>query len=243
VQHVAHRIVAKRSPLGAPRGPCGTLWAIPAHLFPFLGVVAVITVLPGPDMALGVRNGVLGGRRATWITGVGCLTGLALWATASVLGLAAILAASGKAFDVVRIAGAVYLAFLGLGALRSALSSEADGGGRWPGLQATSTPAQPTDGSRTWFRQGLVSNLLNPKIALLFLTLLPQFVGAHEARAATTAKLAIAMLLVEIVWWAFFSAAVGAVSRALRRPSLRRAIEGLAGTLLVGLAVRIAAQR
>ena len=215
---------------------------MPAHLLPFLAVVAVITVLPGPDMALGVRNGVLGGRRATWMTGVGCLTGLALWAIASVAGLAALLAASGKAFDAVRIAGAVYLAFLGVGALRSAISERGEGAGRWPGLQASNaTRPRGTDGP--WFRQGLVSNLLNPKIALLFLTLLPQFVGAHEARAATTAKLAVAMLLIEIAWWAFFSAAVGAVTKALARPSIRRAIEGVAGTLLVGLAVRIAVQR
>jgi threonine/homoserine/homoserine lactone efflux protein len=216
---------------------------MPEHLLPFLGVVAVITLLPGPDMALGVRNGVLGGRRATWMTGVGCLAGLALWAIASVLGLAALLAASGKAFDVVRIAGAVYLAFLGVGALRSAVSERATSTGRWPGLQVVTGTTQATGSDRMWLRQGLVSNLLNPKIALLFLTLLPQFVGAGEARAATTAKLAIAMLLIEIVWWAFFSAAVGAVSRALQSPSIRRAIEGLAGTLLVGLAVRIAAQR
>jgi len=221
---------------------------MPAHLLAFLGVVAVITVLPGPDMALGVRNGVRGGSRAAWLTGVGCLTGLAIWATASVLGLAALLAASGRAFDVVRIAGAAYLLVLGVGALRSAASGRHDAAGRVqfavpadagaPGVRAgADTPAS------VWFRQGLVSNLLNPKIALLFLTLLPQFVAPHEARTTTTAELALALIVVELAWWAVFAAAIGAVARALSRPAVRRSVEGLAGTLLVGLALRVAVDR
>jgi threonine/homoserine/homoserine lactone efflux protein len=217
---------------------------MPAHLLPFLGVVAIITVLPGPDMALGVRNGVRGGRRATWLTGVGCLAGLSLWAAASVLGLAALLAASGRAFDVVRIAGAVYLAVLGLGALRTGLGRERVRRG-WPGLMPADAQPSSARGSNglSWFRQGLVSNLLNPKIALLFLTLLPQFVASGEGRALATAELAGALLVVEIVWWALFSAAVGTIARVLARPGPRRAIETLAGTVLVGLAVRVAVTR
>lgn len=217
---------------------------MPEHLLPFLGVVAVITLLPGPDMALGVRNGVRGGRRATWLTGVGCLTGLAVWGGASVLGLAALLAASGRAFDVVRLLGAAYLLVLGVGALRTALLGPREAAG-WRGLLAVEPPARAgaAGGGVTWFRQGLLSNLLNPKIALLFLTLLPQFVGAHEGRAAATAELALALLALEVVWWAMFSVAVGAVTSALSRSRVRRTIEGLAGTLLVGLAVSVAARR
>jgi threonine/homoserine/homoserine lactone efflux protein len=214
---------------------------VPAHLITFLGVVAVITVLPGPDMALGVRNGVRGGTRAAWLTGVGCLTGLVVWATASVLGLAALLAASGRAFDAVRIAGAVYLFVLGVGALRSAITGR-EGGGRVQFSTAPAIGSDATPGS-VWFRQGLASNLLNPKIALLFLTLLPQFVGAHEARAATTAELAFSMFAVEVVWWALFALAVGWVAGALARSGVRRVVEGVAGTLLVGLALRVAVNR
>jgi threonine/homoserine/homoserine lactone efflux protein len=221
---------------------------MPTELLPFLGVVAVITVIPGPDMALGVRNGVRGGRRATWLTGVGCLTGLLVWAATSVLGLAALLAASGRAFDLVRIAGAAYLAVLGLLALRSAASGKGGDGrlsfgtdepadAQGAGAQSVPTPAG------VWFRQGLFSNLLNPKIALLFLTLLPQFVAPHEPRAGTTAELAVAMLLLETLWWALLATTVGAVAGALARPRVRRCIEGLAGTLLVGLALKLAVER
>jgi threonine/homoserine/homoserine lactone efflux protein len=221
---------------------------VPSELLPFLGVVAVITVIPGPDMALGVRNGVGGGRRATWLTGVGCLTGLVVWASTSVLGLAALLAASGRAFDLVRIAGAVYLAVLGLLALRSAVTGQ--GGGGRLGLREDVAAEADDPGARSgrtsagvWFRQGLFSNLLNPKIALLFLTLLPQFVAPHESRAATTAELAVAMLLLETLWWALFAVTVGAVAGALARPRVRRCSEGLAGILLVGLALKLTFER
>jgi len=177
---------------------------MPSHLLPFLGVVILITLLPGPDMALGIRNGVRGGRRATWLTGLGCMVGLVVWATMSVLGLAAVLAASSRAFDVVRIAGAAYLAVLGLGALRSALGADEQGSGRMrlstSALTVTASPSGARTPTRIWFRQGLISNLLNPKIALLFITLLPQFVAAHEPRTATTAELALTMLIVAALW-------------------------------------------
>jgi threonine/homoserine/homoserine lactone efflux protein len=216
---------------------------MPERLLPFLAVVAVLTVLPGPDMALVTRNGVRGGRRGAWYTGLGTSLGLVVWAVTSVVGLAALLAASGQAFDVLRIAGAVYLLLLGLGALRSAL---AGGAGERARMRLTSSAAAARSGAdpkAAWFRQGLVSNLLNPKIALLFLTLLPQFVAPGEPRGTTTAKLGLAMVLVDLVWWSAFSLAVGAIGRALSRSRVRRTVEGLAGGLLVGLALRVAVKR
>jgi threonine/homoserine/homoserine lactone efflux protein len=214
---------------------------MPERLLPFLGVVAVITLIPGPDMALVLRNGMRGGATAAWATGLGCCAGIAMWAVTSVAGVAALLAATGRAFDVLRIAGAVYLALLGLGALRSAL-----GGGGPPvaGLgPATAAGEPPAIDRRTAFRQGLVSNLLNPKIALLFLTLLPQFVAPGEARTATTAELGLAFLLVGLTWMRLVSLALAAIGRGLARPVVRRTIEGVAGTVLVGLAVRVALDR
>jgi len=216
---------------------------MPAHLLPFLGVVAVITVLPGPDMALATRNAVRGGSRAAWWTGVGFLTGLVVWAVASIVGLAAVIAASGRLFDAVRLAGALYLVVLGLGALRSAITGR-DGGASRMRLAADDPGAAPPPASRLgYWRQGVTSNLLNPKIALLFLTLLPQFVTAGEPRTETTAELALVFLVIATVWWATFSLAVGALGRALARPAVRRTIEGVAGAVLVGLALRVAVER
>ena len=220
---------------------------MPDRLLPFLGVVAVITLIPGPDMALVLRNGVRGGTAAAWATGLGCCTGIALWGITSVLGLAALLAASGRAFDVLRIAGAAYLAVLGLGALRSAIRGDDPPLGEQALARAGAAGQRGAAGQgidrRTAFRQGLVSNLLNPKIALLFITLLPQFVAPGEARTATTAELGLAFLLVGLTWMRLVSIGVGAIGRGLAQPAVRRTIEGVAGTVLVGLAVRVALDR
>lgn len=213
---------------------------MPERLVPFLFVVFVVTLVPGPDMLLVVRNGLRGGARAAWYTGLGCSGGLTVWGLVSMGGLAALLAASSRAFDAVRLAGAAYLLVLGLGALRSALRP-AGGSQLTPG--AGVTPAASSAGAVVWFRQGLVSNLLNPKIALIFLSLIPQFIAAGEPRTATTAKLALAFVLWGTLWWRVFSVGVGAIARGLERPRIRRAVEGLAGALLVGLAVRVAVER
>jgi len=159
--------------------------------------------------------GVCDGAPAAWATGLGCCAGIALWGVTSVAGVAALLAASGRAFDVLRIPGAVYLALLGASALRSALSRGATPvAGLLPGAArdagAPTTAAAPALERRTAFRQGLVSNLLNPKIALLFLTLLPQFVAPGEPRTETTAELGLAFLLVGLVWMRLLSLGVGA---------------------------------
>ncbi len=215
---------------------------MPRHLLPFLGVAAVITVIPGPDLALVLRNGMRGGPRAAWATGLGCCTGIAVWATTAAAGVAGLLAASGRAFDVLRIAGGAYLALLGLGALRAALRRHAadDPPVSAPALRL---PVGSSASPRVAFRQGMVNNRLNPKIALLFLTLLPQFVAPGEARVTTSAELGLAFLLVGLTWMRLVSLGIGAVGRALARPALRRSLEALSGTVLVGLAVRVALNR
>lgn len=206
---------------------------MPERLLPFLAVVGVLTVLPGPDMALALRNAARGGSTAAWYTGLGCCTGLAVWAAATVGGLAALLAASGGVLDVLRVVGAAYLALLGLRALRAASGHERhDPLADHPHPRAVSR--------RTAYRQGLTSNLLNPKIALLFVSLLPQFVAPGEARTATTAALALAFVLVGLVWWRLFSLAVGFVGGAMARRRIRRGVEALAAAALLGLAARVA---
>lgn len=208
---------------------------MPAHLLPFLGVVAVLTVTPGPDMALVLRNGVRGGTRAAWWTGLGCSTGIAIHATAAVAGLSALLVASATAFAVVKIAGAAYLVFLGVSALWHA-------GRPAPALErpaADETETDPTEAG-TAYRQGLVSNLLNPKIALLFLTLIPQFVSPDEPAFTTTALLAGTFLAVSIVWWRVFSLGVGVLGRVLARRRVRALLDRCTGIVLIGLGVRVA---
>lgn len=207
---------------------------MPQQLIPFLLVVAVLTVTPGPDMVLVTRNGIRGGASVAWWTGFGCCTGIAVHATATVAGLAALLAASATAFTVLKLAGAGYLAYLGARML-------------WESRRGTAGPARetsrPPPDRVAAYRQGLVCNLLNPKIALLFLTLLPQFVSAGEPRLATSAVLAAVFLGIAVLWWRLFSLAVGGIGRLLGTDPVRHILDRVAGVVLIVLGVRVAFER
>jgi threonine/homoserine/homoserine lactone efflux protein len=203
---------------------------VPELLMPFLGVVALLTVTPGPDMLLVVRNGLRAGSRAAWRTGLGCCLGISVHATAAVLGLSVILRASVTAYVVVKLAGAAYLAYLGARMLISAIMSGT----------VEETPERRWDRAAPAFRQGLVTNLLNPKIALLFLTLLPQFVTADEPRLRTTAMLAAVFLGIAVLWWRAFSLAIEPISRVLHGDRGRRALDAVAGTALLVISARVA---
>jgi threonine/homoserine/homoserine lactone efflux protein len=202
---------------------------MPRELLPFLAVVAVLTITPGPDMALVLRNGARGGSRTAWFTGLGCCTGIACYAAATTAGLSALLIASHPAFTALRLAGGVYLTYLGASAL-------------WHSFQASDTAdldSPAATSPRIAYRQGLVTNLLNPKIALLFLTLIPQFVASGEPAFRTTGFLAGTFLVIAVVWWRVFSLAVGALGRWLARPRVRTWLERLTGFVLIGLGVRV----
>lgn len=203
---------------------------MPEQLLPFLAVALILTLTPGPDMALVLRNGVRGGARAAWWTGLGCCLGISAYAAASAVGLAAVLAASATAFTIVKIVGAVYLVYLGGTALWHARRRPV----------AEIEEAAPALDPGTAFRQGLVSNLLNPKIALIFLTLIPQFVSPGEPALPTTAALAGAFLLLAVLWWRVFSLAVGVLGRLLARDGVRTFVERLTGVVLIGLGLRVA---
>jgi threonine/homoserine/homoserine lactone efflux protein len=206
---------------------------VPELLLPFLGVVAILTITPGPDTLLVVRNGLSTGIRGAWLTGLGCCLGISVHATAAVLGLSAILAASATAYTVVKLAGAAYLAYLGVRLLIATIMS-----GEEPAPERM--PDVAVNRAGTAFRQGLVTNLLNPKIALLFLTLLPQFVASDEPRLRTTAMLAAIFLGIAVLWWRTFSLAIGPISRVLRGRRSRRLLDGVAGCALIAISARVA---
>jgi threonine/homoserine/homoserine lactone efflux protein len=199
-----------------------------AHLLAFAAVSGVIVVLPGPDMALVLQNGLARSRRAALETAIGINAGLVVWAAAAAVGIAALLQASEPAFEALRLAGAAYLVWLGLRALRAASRGA-------PLARAPNRRASP-------FRQGLLCNLLNPKVALVFTTLIPQFVGSTGGLAETLllASVFIAMGLVWLTGYALLVARVGAV---LRRSAVRRTLSALTGAVLVAFGVRVAAER
>ncbi len=198
----------------------------------FVGVVAVIVVVPGPDMALVLQNGLARGRRAAVETALGINAGLVVWAVAAALGVAALLHASAPAFTALKLAGAAYLVWLGVRALLAA----------WRGTGGDAqVRSQGLTGSP--FTQGLLSNLLNPKIALVFTTLIPQFVDPAAPAAAQTLLLAAIFICMGLLWLTSYALLVARAGALLRRPAVRRALNAVTGTVLVALGVRLAAER
>lgn len=209
---------------------------VPAQLVPFLLFVIVLTIVPGPDTALGLRNSALGGSTAMWWTGLGCCTGLLVHAAVSVAGLSALLAASAAAYSALKIAGAAYLVWLGA----SSLWKSRHGARAEPGPPEPHLPGGHTLSRATAFRQGLISNLLNPKIVLLFLTLLPQFVSQGEPRARTSLVLSLVFVAVALVWWRTISWLIGSLRRVLTRPRVRLLLERVTGAILIAVGLRVA---
>ena len=199
-------------------------------MVPFIGVVAVIVVLPGPDMALVLQNGLARGRRAAVETALGINTGLLVWAVAAALGVAALLHASAPAFMLLKLAGAAYLVWLGVRALSDA----------WRGTADASTVHSARQRKASPFRQGLLSNLLNPKIALVFTTLIPQFVHAGDPAVAQTLLLAGIFIGMGLVWLTSYALLVAKVGELLKRSAVRRLLNAVTGTVLTALGVRLA---
>jgi threonine/homoserine/homoserine lactone efflux protein len=202
----------------------------------FVAVAALVIVTPGPDTALTVRNTLVGGRRSGVFTAVGVSLGQAAWTIATSVGIAAMLAASRPAFTAVKLAGAAYLLYLGAQALHGALV----------GRRSESGDVAPRPGRLPpplALRQGLVSNLANPKMAAFFPALLPQFAPNTGGGFVVLLALGFTFATMTLVWLTAYAFAVARVGRILHRPSVRRALEGVTGAVLIGLGLRLATER
>ncbi len=193
------------------------------ELLAFIGVAAVVIVTPGQDTALTLRNTLAGGRRAGIRTAAGVVCGQAVWALAASAGVAALLVASEPAFMALKLAGAAYLAFLGARTLLAAVRGRA---------HVDAAPA--ARGSE--LRQGLLSNLGNPKMAVFFSSLLPQF---GESFAALLG-LGLLFCALTMLWLSAYATLLARAGDVLRRPRVRRTVDAVTGTALVALGVRLA---
>jgi RhtB (resistance to homoserine/threonine) family protein len=203
---------------------------MPEHPLVFVGVVALLTITPGADMAMVARSVFTGGRRAAFATTLGISAGCFVWACASALGVAALLAASQTAYDALRLVGAAYLVWLGAQSLWAARS------GTPPALAGSPRTGHP-------FRQGLLTNLFNPKIAVFYSTFLPQFIGPGDPALAISMLLACVHIALGIVWLSLYAWLLDRAVEAFKSSRVRRALDALTGTVLVGLGVRLAVQR
>jgi threonine/homoserine/homoserine lactone efflux protein len=202
------------------------------NLGAFLALSALLSVAPGPDTAITTRNALVGGRRAGLFTILGVALGLVVWTLATGAGVAALLRASEPAFVALKIAGAVYLAALGVLAVWGAI--------RGAGPRGTSHVERRTIPSRVAFRQGALTNLGNPKIAVFFTSFLPQFTPSHDAGFVSLVVLGLLFSLVGLTWLTLYVFALARVGDFLRRPRPRRILDAVTGTVLVGFGIRLA---
>jgi threonine/homoserine/homoserine lactone efflux protein len=207
--------------------PAMTTFAIAALL---------LIMIPGPDQALITRNALVGGRRGGMLTMLGGALGLTLHASAAAFGLSALLLASATAFTVLKLVGSLYLLWLGLQMLRAAIRSRRD--------PVDETLAVAPRRRSVYLRQGFLSNALNPKVALFFVTFLPQFMSADSGSPRAQALLLSAVFAVlYLAWFGCYVAAVNRLGRWLRRPAVKARIEQVTGALLLTVAARLATMR
>ena len=197
------------------------------HAFAFLSVAAVVIVTPGQDTALTIRNTLSGGRGGGVATAAGVAFGQATWTIAAAAGVAAVLRASEPAFLAVRLAGAGYLVFLGAQTLVGALR-----GRRVERVARTATV-------RGAFRQGVLSNLGNPKMAIFFTSLLPQFGASFGSMLA----LGLVFCTMTLAWLTAYAIAVAKSGDVLRRPRVRRVVDLVTGAALAAFGVRLAFEK
>jgi RhtB (resistance to homoserine/threonine) family protein len=207
-----------------------------ARFAAWITVAVVLIVTPGPDTALIIRNALRAGARTASLSAFGVGAGSAVWATASMLGVAVLLESSDLAFTAFKFAGATYLVYLGLrsliGSFRPAGNSAAD--------TASAQSARLNVSSA--FAQGLLNNLLNPKAGAIFVTVMPQFIEPHDS--ATRPILMVACYdAIVVAWLCMYSYAVSRVGRSRMSVRLRKGLERVTGTVMIALGVRLAFER
>jgi threonine/homoserine/homoserine lactone efflux protein len=199
---------------------------MPGTLLAFAGVAVIVTLTPGPATALVVRSALHGGRHSALRTTLGNATGILAWAVASALGISALVAASEAAFAVLKIAGAITLIALGIESFRRARRGE----------RVPETPARGGSAYRT----GLVTGLANPKLAVFFVALFPQFVPHGYPVLPATLAMALIIIACDLVYFSALAVVVTRAKQAFQRGPWARRMERVTGTVLVALGLRLA---
>ena len=204
-----------------------------AQIAAFTVAATVVTVSPRADMALVARRALTEGWRRSSVTSAGIVTGLLVHATASAVGISAILVRSATAFTVLKIAGACYLVLLGILSFRGAQRTAREPADRM-------VAERPHRSGRTSFAQGFLNNILNPKPALFYLAFVPQFVQPGDPVFVLTAILVSIHIAISIVWLVAWAWLIGRAGGVLAGPRWRAALERVTGAVLVALGLRLA---
>jgi threonine/homoserine/homoserine lactone efflux protein len=210
-----------------------------AALLAFTLAATVLIVAPGPDSLLVMRNTLRGGRRAGWVTAGGTLSGLLIWAVSAAFGLSELLRVSRAGYEIVRFAGAAYLIWLGISALGVLRDRRAHS------ERAAPEPTPSRKGRAGWpgvYLNGLLSNLLNPKIGVFFIAFLPGFIPARVPATLFTLGLGLWFIAETGAWLAVLAWMVARGAGWLRRTAAQRWLERATGLVLIGFGLRLATE-
>ncbi len=232
-----------------------------AALLAFCVAAGILTLTPGLDTALVLRTSAVEGGRRALLAGLGICAGCLAWGVVVALGLGSLLAASQMAYDILRICGAVYLFYLGARLLwrtlrRTPPGMQADaaaqpmpgepGRAGGPGAHYARPPETPAGVSGTaaqWFWRGCLTNVLNPKVGVFYVTFLPQFIPAGVSVLGFSLLLAGLHALMGVLWFAVLVAATRPLARWLQRPAVTRGLDGLTGTVFLAFGLKLAMER
>lgn len=210
----------------------------------FAVVAALMTITPGLDTALVIRTGAREGRRSAMAATLGIVSGIFLWAIVAAVGISALLLASTTAYTVVKIAGAIYMVWLGIGMIRSALRRKREEPAADTGMvDATAVAEGARDSSGrpiAFYRQGLLANLMNPKIGAFYVALIPQFIPPEASALAAGSLLGLVHVAETLLWFGLIIVAVHWMKDFFARPAVQRWTDAVAGTVITALGLRLA---
>lgn len=200
----------------------------------FTLAAGLLTLTPGIDTALVLRTAIVENARSAMLAGLGVSTGVLAWGVLAAVGLGAVLAISETAYNLVRIAGALYLIYLGVLLIRNVLRKQPPQSG-----SQDQSPPLATSGQR-WFIRGTLTNLLNPKVGVFYISFLPQFIPAGSNVLLFSILLAAIHAGLGVLWFAFITLSTRPAAGFLRRAAVTRTLDGITGGVLIAFGIRIA---
>lgn len=209
-----------------------------SQIFIFIGVATVLTITPGVDTMLVIRNVLARGRNAGFFTALGICLGLFFHATLSALGVSIILVRSATLFEIVKLLGACYLLFLGARSLRQTWRGDHQAGSKQETPVQQDVVRQHVNPWRS-LREGWLSNVLNPKVAVFYLAFLPQFINPGDPVLAKSLLLAAIHFILGVAWLSLVTLFLGRIRAWITRPTVKRAMETITGGVLIAFGVRL----
>lgn len=195
----------------------------------YIALCILLIILPGPDTAIVTKNTIVTSRRAGFETMFGTLSALMIHTTFAIVGLSAIIVQSSKFFTIIKFVGAIYLIYLGVKTLIAMIKREAQ------------TAIEPSTSSKSSsYFQGFFTNLLNPKVAVFFLTFLPQFVANPNEPLLPFLILGITYSVLTFIWFVFYITLLSRVRAFMNKPTTQKWMEGITGAVLVGFGIQLA---